>query len=134
MKKFQEIFDSATPHKVTFPSPYNYQLNPFQRLLVMRSLRPDKLVPAMQDFVASRMGKDFILPPEFELSSVYKDSSNTTPLIFVLSPGADPLNMLMKFAETRRKELTPVSLGKGQGKVARYAITQAIEKGSWVVL
>ena len=81
-----------------------------------------------------KMGKSFILPPEFELSSIYKDSSNITPLIFILSPGADPLNMLMKFSETKRRELTPVSLGKGQGAFARNAITTAIEKGNWVVL
>ena len=52
----------------------------------------------------------------------------------MLSPGADPLSMLMKFSETKRRELTPVSLGKGQGTFARNAITSAIEKGSWVVL
>ena len=134
LKKFQDIYDSATPHEMHLPAPYHSQLTPFQRLLVIRCLRPDKLVPAMQNFVMHKMGKQFILPPEFELSSIYKDSSPTTPLIFVLSPGADPLNMLMKFSETRRRELTPVSLGKGQGTFARNAISQAIEKGNWVVL
>lgn len=49
------------------------------------------------------MGREFVLPPEFDLAQIYKDSTNTTPLIFVLSPGADPLSMLMKFAETKRK-------------------------------
>lgn len=50
-------------------------------------------------------------PPPFDLGVVFKDSTNTTPLIFVLSPGADPLNSLEKYAETKKKAVGKVSLG-----------------------
>jgi dynein heavy chain len=42
---------------------------------------------------------------------IYKDSSSTTPLIFVLSPGSDPMNALTKFGELKKKSIDPVSLG-----------------------
>ena len=47
---------------------------------------------------------------------MYKDSSPTTPLIFVLSQGTDPAADLYKFAEEMRfaKKLTAISLGQGQ--------------------
>jgi len=47
---------------------------------------------------------------------VYKDSSPTTPLIFVLSQGTDPAADLYKFAEEMRfgKKLSAISLGQGQ--------------------
>lgn len=60
----------------------------------MRVIRPDILVPAIADFVVSQLGVYFITPPEFDLGIVFKDSSSSTPLIFVLSPGADPLASL----------------------------------------
>lgn len=70
----------------------------------------------MQDYVAANMGQRFIEPQTSDLGLVYKDSSPTTPLVFVLSQGTDPANDLYKFAETMRfsKKLTAISLGQGQ--------------------
>lgn len=47
---------------------------------------------------------------------MFKDSSPTTPLIFVLSVGTDPAADLYKFAEEMRfsKKLNAISLGQGQ--------------------
>jgi len=54
-------------------------------------------------------------PPPFDLPLIFKDSSNNIPLIFILSPGADPLNGLMKFAETKKKHETIKTVSLGQG-------------------
>ena len=53
----------------------------------------------MQDFIAKSLGDQFIEPQTTDLSLVYKDSSPTTPLIFVLSTGTDPAADLYAFAE-----------------------------------
>jgi dynein heavy chain, axonemal len=68
-------------------------------------------VPAISNYVVSYLGNEFIQPPPFELPTIYKDSSSTTPLIFVLSPGSDPMNALNKFGELKKKSIEPVSLG-----------------------
>lgn len=52
----------------------------------------------------------------------------------MLSPGSDPLQSLQKFAESKRLQLTAVSLGQGQGPVAQKHIKEGVEKGNWVVL
>ncbi len=53
----------------------------------------------LQDFVSIKLGQRFIEPQTAELGLVFKDSSTTTPLIFVLSAGTDPAADLYKFAE-----------------------------------
>jgi len=70
----------------------------------------------MQDFVSEYLGQRFIEPQSADLSLVFKDSSPTTPLIFVLSVGTDPAAGLYKFAEEMKfsKKLTAISLGQGQ--------------------
>lgn len=58
--------------------------------MILRTLRPDKLIPGVHNFVVEHMGKKFLEPPPFDLGEIYKDSSPVSPLIFVLSPGSDP--------------------------------------------
>lgn len=60
-------------------------------MIIVRCLRPDKIVPAVTKYVTDKLGKKFVQPPTFDLSKSYQDSNATIPLVFVLSPGADPM-------------------------------------------
>ncbi len=37
--------------------------------------------------------------PPVKLSTLYEDTSNTTPLVFVLSSGSDPMSAFLRFAK-----------------------------------
>merc|ERR1711871_1617710 len=112
------------------------QFNSFQKLCILRCLRPDVVVPAVQQFIAEQMGSRFIEPPPFDLKTCYADARSYTPLIFVLTPGADPMTELFKLAAEYdfSNKLQVISLGQGQGPIAEAAITNAVEKGMWVCL
>jgi len=126
--------NALDPHHFPIPCGFNDKFNDFQKLLILRTIRPDKIVPAIQDFVKDRLGKQFIEPQPFNLAEIFKDSFSTTPLIFILSPGSDPLVNLKAFAATMGKAIKPRSLGQGQGVHAAKAIEDAIKEGKWVVL
>ncbi|CAM9503223.1 unnamed protein product, partial [Hapterophycus canaliculatus] len=69
-------------------------------------------------------------------SQVFADVDDKTPCVFVLSRGADPMALLLKFATFvgMENQLEVVSLGKGQGPRAEEVIKVAKARGSWVML
>ncbi len=78
----------------------------------------------------------FIEPPPFNLANCYKDSSNLTPLVFILSKGSDPTKAFNIFCTEMKfhKKVQSLSLGQGQGPKATQMIEDASQKGTWVYL
>uniref|UniRef100_A0A8C9ACU6 Dynein axonemal heavy chain 3 n=1 Tax=Prolemur simus TaxID=1328070 RepID=A0A8C9ACU6_PROSS len=136
LDEWKSIYDSAWPHEELFPGSWRF-LHGLERMVILRCLRPDKMVPAVREFIAENMGKIFIEAPTFDLQGSYNDSNCCAPLIFVLSPGADPMAGLLKFADDLGMGGTKtqtISLGQGQGPIAAKMISNAIKDGTWVVL
>uniref|UniRef100_A0A8C3EWU4 Dynein axonemal heavy chain 3 n=1 Tax=Corvus moneduloides TaxID=1196302 RepID=A0A8C3EWU4_CORMO len=134
--KWKPIYDSVRPHEEAFPDAWS-ALTGLDRMVLLRCLRPDKIIPAVQIFIVENMGRTFIEPPTFDLGRSYSDSNCCAPLIFILSPGADPMAGLLKFADDvsmGSSNIQTVSLGQGQGPIAEKTIYKAITEGTWVVL
>jgi len=45
------------------------------------------------------------------MEEVYNDSIASTPLVFILSSGADPTQLLLKLAEDKEMVINVISLG-----------------------
>ncbi|XP_053545345.1 dynein axonemal heavy chain 12 [Bombina bombina] len=135
--EWYSIYDSKEPHNVPLPIPFCEKLNDLQKMIILRCLRPDKISPAVTNFVTDKLGKKFVEPPPFDLSKSYVDSNCTIPLVFVLSPGADPMASLLKFANDKcmgGDKFQAISLGQGQGPIATKMIKEALAGGTWVCL
>uniref|UniRef100_A0A669BHB3 Dynein axonemal heavy chain 12 n=1 Tax=Oreochromis niloticus TaxID=8128 RepID=A0A669BHB3_ORENI len=131
------IYDSKDPCTIGLPAPWCEQLNDLQKMIIVRCLRPDKILPAVTKYVTRNLGKKFVQPPPFDLSKSYLDSNSTIPLVFVLSTGADPMASLLKFASDKNMggaKFQSISLGQGQGPIASKMISTAMQDGTWVCL
>lgn len=93
------IYESKQPFEEDLPGDWNTKLNDFEKLIIIRLIRPDKLVMSVNSFVLEAMGRSFVEPPGFDLAKAYHDSGPLSPLIFLLSPGSDPMAALLKFSE-----------------------------------
>jgi dynein heavy chain len=134
--EWRTYFENDQAHRAVIPCGYHEKLNRFQKMCILRCLRPDKFVEAVQDYVSENLGHRFIEPPPFDLPLSYKAATTVIPLIFVLSVGVDPMQDFLNFSDDRgmRKKQNAISLGQGQGPKATKMIEQGIERGEWVFL
>ncbi|XP_069117336.1 dynein axonemal heavy chain 6-like isoform X3 [Argopecten irradians] len=113
-------------------------LSGFQKLLLIKILRPETLISSVSAFIRDQMDNSYLSTGTFDLKEIYEESSAKTPLIFILSPGCDPAAQLLRFAKELRGSilhLDMISLGRGQGPKAEELINKAqILKGRWVFL
>ena len=133
---WKRLYDGDAPHKADLPGKWGSMgfLTRMQKLLVLRTIRPDKLVLAIQEFVGAQLGAKFLQPPPFDLKACYEDGSVAQPLVFVLSAGSDPMAALLYFADSVKAKVLAISLGQGQGPIAEAIIEKARNEGGWVVL
>ncbi|XP_043502297.1 dynein axonemal heavy chain 1-like [Polistes fuscatus] len=133
--QFKYIFDAQEDaHLIALPEPWQSKLDDFEKMLILKCLRPDKMINAIQMYLKKYLGEEFVEPQTTEIGALYKESTQTTPLVFVLSTGTDPAAELHVFAEKQKmgKRLFFISLGQGQGPRAEAMLKESTEIGNWV--
>ncbi|GCB68504.1 hypothetical protein scyTo_0000891 [Scyliorhinus torazame] len=136
-REWHKIYESKDPHVVPLPHPWDQKINELQKMIVLRALRPDKVIPAVANFVVEKLGKRFVEPPPFDLGKSYADSNAAIPLLFILSPGADPMASLLKLTNDKnmdRGQFQSISLGQGQGPIAAKMVKEGMLEGTWICL
>ena len=133
---WKDLVAAEDPSKLSLPSRYEDTLTQFQKLIIRKILREENLMVFIKIFIKNELSEEFIESPPFDLEGAYSDSTNMSPLIFILSPGADPIPNLMNLAKAKGMEdkLKILSLGQGQGKIAQKFIETGQQAGDWVCL
>ena len=125
---------SSNPELTPLPGEWDNKLDHLQHIIILRSLRPDRALAAASTFVSAHLGAYFIDPPPFDLDKIFLSSYPKLPLIFVLSPGVDPINQVKALADIRGVVMQSCSLGQGQDKIATKMIEDGLREGQWVFL
>jgi len=143
--QWEKIYNSATPQSFKenpWPGKWN-DLDLLQKTIIMRAIRPDKVIPMIQKIIKKQpeLGKEYLTPPQSDLSALYKDSKNSAAIIIVISPGADPMTEINNLSAKMKIANKSISLGRGQSGKAVDAIREAQKTpakagtmGTWVVL
>uniref|UniRef100_G3PFM0 Dynein, axonemal, heavy chain 2 n=1 Tax=Gasterosteus aculeatus TaxID=69293 RepID=G3PFM0_GASAC len=134
--KWNLWFTSAEPEKAKLPDNWDFNCNEFQKMLIVRSLRQDRVSLCVTSFIVNNLGQHFVEPPVLDMKAVVEESTCRTPLIFILSPGVDPTGALLQLAEASgmSKHFHALSLGQGQAPIAKSMIEEGVKNGHWVFL
>jgi len=119
------------------PCGYSDSLNKFQQLLVMRIFRTDRVVNSIKNFIMQRMSAFYVQSPPLLYDKIYKMSTEKTPIVFTLSPGADPQGEVQRLADDLgfgQSKFKFLALGQGTEKTAKEMIEGGSIRGHWVML
>jgi len=129
---------AEAPERTKLPQDWKNK-SEFQRLLIVRAIRPDRLTQALTTFVGNMLGERYVEGVPFILDQIYAESTPATPLFFILSPGSNPIKSIenlgrkLGFNEDNGR-LANIALGRGQEKKAEDSLDAAYKNGGWVIL
>lgn len=108
----------------------------FLQLLLVRALRRDRLVAAMEGYVAAVLGEGFPWRGLFDLAEVVAEQGcATSPLLLCSEPGHDAGQRVDALAAAEGRALHSVAMGAEDGyAAAERLIATGAAQGSWVLL
>ena len=131
-------YDLEKPELVDMPKEYK-SMDEWKKIMVLRVVRPDRVTPAMSQFIKDRMGGRYIDEEAFDMRACYNESGPSTPIFFVLFPGVDPtpdvekLGDQLGFTEAKGNYVN-ISMGQGQEAPAEQGLDNFAKNGGWVFL
>jgi dynein heavy chain len=88
-------------------------------------------------FVISEIGEKYVQPPVLDYELIFQQSEPNTPVVFILSAGADPDSAIQAVGENHGmsgSKFKFLALGQGQGPLAENMLDNGITRGHWVLL
>ncbi|KAM3917468.1 dynein axonemal heavy chain 11-like [Leptodactylus fuscus] len=137
-KRWKRVIESECPERERLPQEWKNKSS-LQKMIMMRALRPDRMTYAIRNFVEEKLGAMYVERRKTDFAKSFQESGASTPIVFILSPGVDPL----KDVETLGNrlgftidagKLHNISLGQGQEVIAEIAMEKASKEGHWVIL
>ena len=120
------------------PCGYAAKMSDFQLLCLLRCFRADRVYGAVTNFIAAcdLLGEQFVMPPILQYKEVLEKSSSMSPIVCIVSPGANPADEIVKLAtkEVGLDKLRSIALGQGQGGEAMKLVEVGATRGHWVLL
>jgi len=108
--------------------------SPLIDLIVIRCIREDRTMQAVTVAIERILGTEYTQVGVIDFIAVASEVVPATPIVFLLSPGADPSQQIEAAARKKRTKLAIVSMGQGQEVAAKSAISASRASGGWVLL
>jgi dynein heavy chain len=145
---WKAYYNETAPESVELPCGYEAKLTPLGRMCVLRCFRSDRLFLAARKYVVTTMGSKYAKFPIVNYGQLFEQSSPGAPVLFILSPGADPASEVYKLADKlgllgdesgasaqgRQNRVRSIALGQDQEEPARQLVTTGAARGHWVIL
>uniref|UniRef100_A0AC35UGI5 Dynein heavy chain n=1 Tax=Rhabditophanes sp. KR3021 TaxID=114890 RepID=A0AC35UGI5_9BILA len=130
-------FSKAVDAENYFPQSTSTKMTPFQKVLIIQAIRPDRLHTFLNNFACQALQLTSINPPPLDLESIYQvDSTEHEPILILTGPGADPSQDLEELGKriVGMENYLQISMGQGQQESAIQFLKKSAEQGLWLCI
>ncbi|KAJ3021261.1 hypothetical protein HKX48_008890 [Thoreauomyces humboldtii] len=107
----------------------------FQNLMLIKALRPDRLISAASRFVQAAFDQSFTIASDLDLQGVVEETTIPVPIALCAVAGFDASSRIEHFAAESNATMAAVAMGSPEGfALAETAISTAAKIGTWVLL
>jgi len=136
--EWKKWYESESPEQLEIPRLEERLTNspsgPFMRYLLLRCFREDRLRLSANGYISAVLGPRFIEPIPTRLEDIWQVTDTATPVLLLLTPGADPTSQLEELAKKKGVKIHAVSMGEGQEPFAKKAVDVSMDEGGWALL
>jgi len=135
---WQKWFDNEKTEHAEPPGDLK-DLCQFHRLLLLRTLRPDRLPEGLREWVSEEIGANYVTQDPYDMASTYAETDPQTPVFFVLFAGVDPTPWVEDIGKVHdftiaNGKFVNISMGQGQEKPAEAVTERFAKEGGWAML
>jgi dynein heavy chain len=130
---WKQWYDLEAPEGAAVPD-FEDRVDAFEKMCIVKSLREDRTMVAAQAYIAQAIGDAFVESVPLNMENTWAETDPHTPVICLLSAGADPTKLIEELAKRKKIKMNGVSMGQGQEIIARKLIAVATQEGQWVLL
>ncbi|PAA86956.1 hypothetical protein BOX15_Mlig012039g1 [Macrostomum lignano] len=132
-KPWKTWCDEDAPEECVIPDGYD-KASTFHKLLLVRSITPDRTIPMAKRYVAEIMGAQYADGVITNLETMAEEADCRTPMICFLSMGSDPTENIERLAKKQGIQSGAISMGQGQEVHARRLLQASMSEGRWILL
>ena len=137
-KRWKDWIASEKPEEERLPGDARY-LSLFEKMLLIKVLRPDRVAAAGHNFVTELLGESFTATTPTTMTDVLREASSTHPVMYIISQGCDVLKNLETLAHKvgvseSAGSLQVIGMGPGQEQFTIDTLRQYSKQGGWVIL
>ena len=122
------------------PAKIQQTLTPFQQIIAVQSLLPDRLMNALSTFLSRMLGLNELFPVASNVRSIWMETTSTEPILLLLpSDGSGSYDMTCELPELARDvlgqdKLHEIAMGADETDNAAQLIESAAVSGHWICL
>lgn len=130
-----ERWAKAERAEAEFPNHVPDSITPFQRILFIQALRPERLQPACTDFISRVLKVDSLSPMSSALPHIHEDSTAAQPILMITTAGAAPDQELEDLAaRVMPGKYHALPMGGQTTGTALSLVRDAAKRGHWLCL
>jgi dynein heavy chain len=137
-RRWVEWIVHERPEQERFPGEWRY-LSEFDRLLLVRAIRPDRVLTAARRYIVKVMGPAYDESSPTVLQDLVKESTAAMPILFLQTQGNDVTKDVEQLAKKMGitmpiNRLHILGMAEGQDEVAEQELKKCHQRGGWVLL